>query len=117
MIDDLLDIARITQGKINLKKERIELKTAVKMALETCQELIDETENELTVTLPDEPIFIDADLTRIAQILINILNNAAKYSDPGGEISLEARKKENEVLISIKDTGLAIPPEMLTNIF
>jgi PAS domain S-box-containing protein len=117
LVDDLLDISRITQGKIYLKKKRIELKTALEMALETSQGFIDESNNELEMNLPDEPIFIDADPTRIAQIFLNILNNAAKYSEPYGKISLVASKKEREVHISIKDTGLGIAPEMIPKIF
>lgn len=117
LVDDLLDISRITQGKINLRNEHIELKTAIEMALETSQDLIDESQNELTVTLPYKPIYIDADLTRIAQIFLNILNNAAKYSNPGGNISLVVYKEGNEAVISIKDQGIGIEPEMLTKIF
>lgn len=117
LVDDLLDISRISQGKIKLRKERIELKVAVEMALETSKALIDEAENELTIALPNEPIFLDADLTRIAQILLNILNNAAKYSRPGGKISLVGSKEENQAQIVIKDTGLGIAPEMIPKIF
>ncbi|HVE57362.1 MAG TPA: ATP-binding protein, partial [Pyrinomonadaceae bacterium] len=117
LVDDLLDISRITQGKIKLRRERIELKTAIEMALETSQELIENAENELTVTLPYKPIYIDADLTRIAQIFLNILNNAAKYSDAGGQISLTAKKEDGDAVISIKDSGLGIEPEMLSKIF
>lgn len=117
LVDDLLDISRITQGKIKLRRERIELKTAVEMALETSRGLIDESKNELTVTMPFKPIFIDADLTRVTQIILNILNNAAKYSDPGGQISLVTSRDENNAVISIRDTGLGIAPEILPNIF
>lgn len=117
LVDDLLDISRITQGKIKLRKERIDLKTAVSMAVETSQEHIDNSKNELTVTLPAKPIYIEADLTRIAQILLNILNNAAKYSEPGGEISLIAGKDEQNAVVRIKDSGLGIEPEMISKIF
>lgn len=117
LVDDLLDISRITRGKINLRKERINLKTAIEMALETSQGLIDEAKNELTVTFPYKPIYIYADLTRIAQIFLNILNNAAKYSHPGGRISLTASKEGSEAIIRIKDTGLGIPQEMISKIF
>ncbi|MBC7798539.1 MAG: PAS domain-containing protein, partial [Pyrinomonadaceae bacterium] len=117
LVDDLLDISRITQGKIKLKKVRLELKTAIEMALDTSQQLIDESGNELSVTLPYKPIFIEADLTRIAQILLNILNNAAKYSNPGGQISLVGNKVGDKAVVSIKDTGIGIAPNMLTKIF
>ena len=117
LVDDLLDISRITQGKIKLRRERIELKTAIEMALETSQGLIENAENELIVTLPYKPIYIDADLTRAAQIFLNILNNAAKYSDAGGQISLTAKKEDGEAVVSIRDSGLGIEPEMLSKIF
>lgn len=117
LVDDLLDISRITQGKINLKKERIELKTAIELALETSRGLIESSGHQLTISLPEEFIYLDADLTRTAQILLNLLNNAAKYTQPGGKIWLTAEKEANEAVVSVRDTGIGIPPEMLSNIF
>ena len=117
LVDDLLDISRITQGKIKLRKGRIELQTAVEMAVETTRDLIMRNGQDLTVSLPDAPVFIDADLTRIAQIIVNLLNNSAKYTEPGGKIWLTAETKADEVEIRIRDTGIGIPPEMLSGIF
>jgi len=117
LVDDLLEISRITQGKIKLKKERIELKTAVEMAVETNRDLIALNEHDLTVSLPDEPVFINADLTRISQIILNLLNNSAKYTEPGGKIWLTAETTADEVEIRIRDTGIGIPSEMLSDIF
>lgn len=117
LVDDLLDISRISQGKIHLRNERMELKMAVDIAVESSRGLIDEAENELTVILPEEPIYLDADLTRVAQIFLNILNNAARFSEKAGTISLVAHKTEDKAIVSIKDTGLGIPPGMLTSIF
>ncbi len=117
LVDDLLDISRITQGKINLKKERIELKAAIELALETSRETIEKNGHQLTVSLPEEFIYLDADLTRIAQIFLNLLNNAAKYTQPGGVIWLTAQKDENQAVVSVGDTGIGIAPEMLTGIF
>ena len=117
LVDDLLDISRITQGKIKLHKEHLELKTAIDMALETSQAIIDAAQHELSIELPDAPIYLDADLTRIAQILLNLLNNAAKYTAPGGKIRLKAEVQEAKAVISILDTGLGISPEMLSKIF
>ncbi|CAN5559299.1 hypothetical protein BH10ACI1_BH10ACI1_27130 [soil metagenome] len=117
LVDDLLDISRITTGKIKLRIERIDLKTAIEIALETSRNLIDESQNELTITLPYKPIYIEADLTRVAQIFLNILNNAAKYSDPGGKISLVVCNEDSQAVIRIKDTGHGIAPEMLPKIF
>lgn len=117
LVDDLLDISRISQGKIHLRKERIELKLAVDIAVESSRGSIDEAENELIVTLPAEPIYLEADLTRVAQIFLNILNNAARFSEKAGTISLVAHTTKDHAIVSIKDTGLGIPPEMLTDIF
>jgi PAS domain S-box-containing protein len=117
LVDDLLDISRITQGKIKLKKERIELETAIGIALESSRDLIDKAQNSLTVSFPHDPIYLDADLTRVAQIFLNILNNAAKYSDPGGRITLFAGREGGNAVVDIVDTGLGIEPEMLATIF
>jgi PAS domain S-box-containing protein len=117
LVDDLLDISRISQGKINLRTERVQLETAIEVALESSQGLIDEAGNELIVTFPAKPIYIEADLTRVAQIFLNILNNAAKFSEKGGTISLVAQSHDDKAVISIRDTGRGIPPEMLHTIF
>ena len=117
LVDDLLDISRITEGKITLKRQRIELKAAIELALETSCKMIESNGHRLTISLPEEFIYLDADLTRIAQILLNLLNNAAKYTQPGGEIWLTAEKESNEAVVSIRDTGIGIAPEMLSNIF
>jgi signal transduction histidine kinase/CheY-like chemotaxis protein len=117
LIDDLLDISRITSGKIELKRERFDIRTAFDIAIETSRSLIDACNHTLTVSLPDRPIYIDADVTRIAQIGTNLLNNAAKYTGPGGRISLSAKIDGSMVEICVKDTGIGIPPEMLSKIF
>jgi two-component system CheB/CheR fusion protein len=117
LVDDLLDISRITQGKITLNKERIELKTAIEMALETSREMIESYQHQFTLSLPDELIYLDADLTRIAQIFLNLINNATKYTPPGGKIWLTAEKEAKEVIVKVRDTGIGIPPEMLVDIF
>ena len=117
LVDDLLDISRINEGKIKLKKERLELKSGIETALETSREMIENKGHQLTISLPDEPIYLDADLTRIAQIFLNLLNNAAKYTQTGGKIWLTGKKESNEIVVSIRDTGIGIAPEMLLNIF
>ncbi len=117
LVDDLLDISRINEGKITLKKERLELKVAIETALETSRELIENNRHQLTLSLPDEPVYLEADLTRIAQILLNLLNNAAKYTPPGGKILLSGKKETNEVVVRVRDTGIGIAPEMLSTIF
>ena len=117
LVDDLLDVSRITRGKIELRKERIELVTVVKSAVEASRPLIEKQGHELTVLIPPEPIHLEADLTRLSQVLLNLLDNAAKYTDRGGRIWLTAERQNEQVLIRVKDTGIGIPPEMLPRIF
>jgi CheY-like chemotaxis protein/two-component sensor histidine kinase len=117
LVDDLLDLSRISRGKIELHKERIELATVVDSALETCDPLIKQSGHELTVMLPDEPVYVDVDKTRLAQVLCNLLTNAAKYSERGSRIWLSAERQDGEVVVSVKDTGVGIPPHMLPKVF
>lgn len=117
MIDDLLDISRISQGKIELRKEKVNIQSVVDSALETSRPLLDVKSHKLTLDLPDADLWIDADFTRVSQIISNILNNAAKYTPDGGEIRLEVRKERSEVVIRVKDNGAGIPREMLHRIF
>lgn len=117
LIDDLLDIARISTGKVELKKERVELSTVVSRAVETSQPLIDACNHQLTVELPDEDLQLDADPIRIAQVLSNLLNNAAKYTDSGGLIKLAVRRDGEEVVISVMDNGIGIPTAWLSSVF
>ncbi|MGH8759984.1 MAG: GAF domain-containing sensor histidine kinase [Burkholderiales bacterium] len=118
LVDDLLDVSRITRGKIDLRKERVELAAVVKNAVEASRPLIEKCGHELTVTIPPEPIHLEADLTRLSQVLLNLLNNAAKYTHQGGRIWLTAeRQSDHQMLIRVKDTGIGISAEMLPRIF
>src|SRR5205085_630483 len=117
LVDDLLDVSRIMRGKIELRKERIELSTLIDRAVETARPLIDSEGHELTVSVPAEPIWLNADLIRMAQVISNLLNNAAKYTSSGGRIWLTAELEQDEVLIRVRDTGIGIDPEMLPRIF
>jgi PAS domain S-box-containing protein len=117
LVDDLLDVSRITQGKIKLRKERFPLRQAIEMAVETSQREIDRSGNELVVTLPAKPLYLEADLTRVAQIFLNILNNAAKFSGTGGTIRLIVERVGPEAVVTISDEGRGIPPEALPRIF
>lgn len=117
LVDDLLDMSRITSGKIELRKERIELAPVVNGVVDALRPLIDKWGHELTVTIPPQPIYLDADPTRLSQILSNLLNNAAKYTDHGGRIWLIAELEKDQILIRVKDTGVGIPCEMLPRIF
>jgi PAS domain S-box-containing protein len=117
LVDDLLDISRITRGKVELRKERIELTAVLNSAVEASRPLIEKWGHELTVTVPREPMFLEADLTRLSQVVLNLLNNAAKYTDRGGHIWLTAEREGHHVLIRVKDNGIGIPPDMLPRIF
>src|SRR6266851_4888260 len=117
LVDDLLDVSRITRGKIELHRERVELAAVVASAAETSRPLIEAAGHELTITLPPVPIHLDADLTRLAQVFSNLLNNAAKYMEEGGHIWLTAEQFRDEVVVKVRDTGLGIPAEMLPKIF
>ncbi|HKO68759.1 MAG TPA: PAS domain S-box protein [Burkholderiaceae bacterium] len=117
LVDDLLDVSRISSGKISLQKERVSLTLIVTNAVEASRPLIESEQHQLTVTLPNEPLYLDADLTRMAQVLQNLLNNAAKYTPSGGRIGLHAAFDGRQVAIRITDTGIGIPPEMLSHVF
>ena len=117
LVDDLLDMSRITQGKIELRRQNVELVMVVEQAIETARPLIDRQGHELTVSLPTEPVLLHADPTRLAQIIANLLNNAAKYSDPRGHIWLTARRKENQLVLQVRDAGIGIDPQVLPQVF
>ncbi|MBL9125312.1 MAG: PAS domain S-box protein, partial [Planctomycetaceae bacterium] len=117
LVDDLLDVSRIMRGRIELRREPIEIAAAVSRAIETAQPLIDEQQHVLEVSLPAEPIRVDADLIRLAQVIGNLLNNAAKYTERGGRIRLAVWGTPLELVISVKDTGIGISREVLPRIF
>jgi signal transduction histidine kinase/CheY-like chemotaxis protein len=117
LVDDLLDISRITRGKIQLRKERVELAAVVQGAVEECRPLIESHAHELTVTLPPGPVQLDADPTRLGQVLANLLANAAKYTDRGGRIWLTAERQGGEVAVAVRDTGIGIATEHLPRLF
>jgi signal transduction histidine kinase/CheY-like chemotaxis protein len=117
LIDDLLDIARITSNKLELRRARINLNDVLNAAVETSRPLIARRGHELIVKAPEEPIYLEGDLLRLAQLLSNLLNNAAKYTERGGRIWLAAAQKENQVVIKVRDTGIGIAAEVLPQIF
>ena len=117
LIDDLMDVARISRGKIELHKEAVDLATVVGLAVETARTLIDERRHRLTVSLPDELIRLEADPTRLEQVLWNLLNNAAKYTEPGGQIALSAEREGGEVVLRVRDNGIGIEAAMLPPVF
>ncbi len=117
LVDDLLDVARITTGKITLQREPILLQRIVDQAAESCRPLIEQRRHHLTISLPDTPIWLEADATRLVQVLSNLLDNAAKYTEEGGQIALIAEREAQTVVISVRDDGAGIPAEMLERIF
>jgi signal transduction histidine kinase/ActR/RegA family two-component response regulator len=117
LVDDLLDISRITRGKVQLRKERVELAGVVRDAIEAARPRIDAQAHELTVALPHEPVLLDADPTRLEQVISNLLNNAAKYTEKGGRIWLTAERQAGDVIVSVRDTGIGIAAEHLAHIF
>lgn len=117
LIDDLLDVSRISQGKIDLRRETVTAQSAVRGAIEACTPLIEANRHILNVDMPQEDIWVSADPTRFSQIISNLLNNAAKYTPDGGKIGLKVRQKDDLVNIAITDNGLGISAEMLPRIF
>jgi len=117
LVDDLLDISRISRNRLELRKARIPLTSVLDNAIETARPLIDTKGHTLTVNLPQEAIFLDADLTRLAQVFWNLLNNSAKYTDPGGRIDLSARRDGAWIEVSVRDNGIGIPAEAIPGLF
>jgi signal transduction histidine kinase len=117
LVDDLMEVSRITRGKIDLRKEPVDLAAVVHSAVETSKPLIEAARHQLAVTLPDEPLILDADPVRLAQVLANLLNNAAKYTPEGGRIWLTARRAGSNAEVSVRDSGTGIPAEMLPKVF
>lgn len=117
LIDDLLDIARISSGKLDLKRKLVALQGLVSTAIETSQPHIQAGQHGLTVHLPDEPLVLDADPTRIAQVLANLLNNAARYTPTGGRIELAVRRDGQQVLIVVTDDGIGLSQDTFETIF
>ncbi|HEU5219461.1 MAG TPA: response regulator [Gemmatimonadales bacterium] len=117
LVDDLLDVSRITRGKIKLQVERLDLASVISGAVETTRPLIDAHRHALTVSLPPRPIAINGDLTRLNQVVANLLNNAAKYQNENGKIELKVTREGDEATLSIKDHGVGIAPEMMAQIF
>jgi signal transduction histidine kinase/CheY-like chemotaxis protein len=117
LVDDLLEMSRVTRGRIELRLEQVELADVIRTAIETSQPLIDAARHHITVTVPGEPLPVNGDATRLAQIFSNLLNNAAKYTDEGGRIWITAHREGMAAVVTVRDTGSGIPPEMLSRVF
>jgi PAS domain S-box-containing protein len=117
LIDDLLNISRISRDKLEICKERVDLAAVVERAVESSRPLIQQCGHELTVSLPSQTVLLDADPIRLAQIYVNLLNNAAKYTNRGGHIWLSAERQGSDAVVSVRDNGMGIPDDMLSRIF
>lgn len=117
LTDDLLDVSRISSGKIQLKREDLDVKDVLARAVESVRPLINTKHHELVVSLPAEPLPVHADPVRLEQVVVNLLTNAAKYTDPGGRITLASQLDRETVVITVRDTGVGVPAEMITQIF
>jgi signal transduction histidine kinase/ActR/RegA family two-component response regulator len=117
LVDDLMDVSRISRNRLELRKEFVELATVVNRATETSRPLIEGAEQELLVSLPEEPVLIDGDPVRLAQAFSNLLNNASKYSEKGSFIWFQAEQTGDEIIVTVRDTGIGIPADNLPNIF
>jgi two-component system CheB/CheR fusion protein len=117
LVDDLMDVSRITRGKLELRRAELALEAVLQAALETSRPLIEAARHNLTLNMPRTPVYVLGDLTRLAQIFSNLLNNAAKYTPPGGRITLTASAVNGEAVIEVRDTGVGITAEALPNVF
>ena len=117
LVDDLLDVSRITLGQVTLRHEKVSLAAVLTDALEAVRPTIEAAEHRLTVSLPSDALFVEGDPTRLSQVFQNLLNNAAKYTPNGGEIELRAERRGQEAVVSVRDTGIGIPPQMQQRVF
>ncbi len=117
LVNDLLEISRISTGRIQLHLERLDLRGIVEQAVEAVKPLIARNQQELSLSLSSEPIWLHADPTRLVQVIVNLLNNAAKYTDDGGHIRLSAEREGDQIALRVRDTGMGIAPELLPRIF
>src|SRR5688572_6668629 len=117
LLDDLLDVSRITRGMLQLRKDYVDLKSVVNVAVETARPLLDAKKHRLTVNLPSENVRLEADPLRLSQVIGNLLTNAAKYTDPGGRIELDAKLANAELVISIRDNGIGLSEEVMPGLF
>lgn len=117
LVDDLLDVSRITRNKMDLRRAPVLLADVVNSAIESARPLIDAAKHELTVSLPPEAVYLNADMTRLAQVLNNLLTNSAKYTEQGGHIWFTAEREEDHIVLAVRDDGIGIPAESLPTIF
>ena len=117
LIDDLLDVSRISSGKVVLQRTRVDLRAIAELAIEASQPFIAAGQHDFTADLPDGPVWVDGDASRLSQVIINLLNNAAKYTAEGGRVRLSLTSDHAGALVRVQDNGVGIPPEMLDEVF
>jgi two-component system, chemotaxis family, CheB/CheR fusion protein len=117
LVDDLVDLSRVTSGKLELRLEPIELRAVIHAAVETSRPVIEQARHALVLVMPDQPMFVSGDHVRLAQVVSNLLNNSAKYTHRGGQIRLAVRRERETAVVSVKDDGIGIPPAMLGSVF
>jgi PAS domain S-box-containing protein len=117
LVDDLLDVSRIIRGKIELRKEPVDLAVAVSRAVETAHPVVESQGHQLSVALPDQPAWVEGDLIRLSQVIANLLTNAAKYTDKAGRIAVTLERESEQAVVRVRDTGVGIPPELQPRIF
>jgi CheY-like chemotaxis protein len=117
LVDDLLDVSRIMQGKIELRKKSVELSTLITRSVETVRGQIDNRQQSLAVSFPEQSLWLNADPVRLVQIVENLLNNASKYTDAGGQIELSVQSQGDQAVVDVRDNGIGIEPELLSQIF
>ncbi len=117
LVDDLMDVSRISRGTLELRKQPVSLVTVLNSAVETSLPLIEQMGQELTITMPKRPILVDADMTRLAQVFLNLLNNAAKYGGRGGHIRLGVERQDGDAVVTVKDSGIGIAADQMPRIF
>jgi signal transduction histidine kinase/CheY-like chemotaxis protein len=117
LVDDLLDVSRITRGKVDLRKQHLEIAEAVAKAIEVASPLLEQRQHRLTVNVPQRGLVVDADPARLAQVISNLLTNAAKYTEPNGAITIDASSDGDEVVLEVRDTGIGISSDLLPRVF
>ena len=117
LVDDLLDVSRITHGNVRLRKEPVELGTIIRRAVEGVRPLVETRSHTLEVDLPSAPLLVDADVARLEQIVSNLLDNAARYTMPGGHLGVTARREDGEAVVRVRDSGIGVPPDVLDRVF
>jgi two-component system CheB/CheR fusion protein len=117
LLDDLLDVSRITRGLIELRMEPVDLAATVENALQTSRPFVEAKRHEVSISLPPEPLWVEADATRLEQVVVNLINNAAKYTDPEGAITISLTRESDEAALCVRDSGVGLSPELLPTIF